>query len=109
VAAQRSVGPLFFDPQGADFERWLKMFKREVYRNWRIPDAQGPEVQGHVDLEFTVERDGSVSAVEVLKSCGSSEGDRTAESALLRSRFPPLPKAFPERRVIMSIAFSYGG
>jgi TonB family protein len=108
AAAQPSLGALLLDPQDADFTSWINVFKDEVYRNWRIPD-RGAQVRGHVDLEFTVERDGAVSAVRVVKSCGRSDGDRAAQRALVHSDFPPLPKAFPERRIIMNVTFNYGG
>src|SRR5689334_402397 len=33
------MGPLFFDPQGADFTEWVQRFKNEVYRNWILPPS----------------------------------------------------------------------
>jgi hypothetical protein len=33
----QNIGGLFFDPQGADFTRWVNHFKNEVYRNWIVP------------------------------------------------------------------------
>src|SRR6185369_432657 len=57
--AGRQMGPLFFDPEGADFTGWLNHFKNEVYRNWIVPQAVMFGYHGHVDIEFWVERDGS--------------------------------------------------
>ena len=46
---------------------------------------------GHVDFEFTVERDGSVSALRMLKSSGTQSLDRAAQYALSSSRYLPAP------------------
>ena len=33
----QQMGPLFFDPEGADFTAWINHCKNEVYRNWIVP------------------------------------------------------------------------
>ena len=38
----QQMGPLFFDPEGADFTVWINHFKNEVYRNWLVPQAVLP-------------------------------------------------------------------
>ncbi len=39
------MGPLFFDPQGADFTEWIQRFKNEVYRNWIPPPSRPRRAQ----------------------------------------------------------------
>ena len=90
----RQMGPLFFDPEGADFTLWINHFKNEIYRNWIVPQAALLGFRGHVDIEFTVERDGSMKDLRVLKSSGTPALDRAAQNALLGSRFLPLPSDF---------------
>lgn len=104
----QQMGPLFFDPQGADFTRWLDRFKNEVYRNWIIPNAVLLGIRGHVDLEFTVERDGSVTSLRLLKSVGNPALDKAAANAILAGRFLPLPSDFAPPRVTMQVSFYYG-
>jgi hypothetical protein len=73
--AGHSTG-LNFDPQGADFTTWVNRFKDEVYRNWIIPQAAVfGAARGHVDLEFTIEKDGTMSALRVVKSSRSASLD----------------------------------
>jgi len=62
----QQMGPLFFDPQGADFTSWINQFKNEVYRNWIVPQAALLGFRGHVDLEFSVERDGTLANLRML-------------------------------------------
>jgi TonB family protein len=103
----RQMGPLFFDPEGADFTFWINHFKNEVYRNWIVPQAALLGFRGHVDLEFTVERDGSLTNLRMLKSSGTPALDRAAANSLLGSRLLPLPRDFGPPRVTMQVTFFY--
>jgi protein TonB len=103
----QQIGPLFFDPQGADFTVWMNQFKNEVYRNWIVPQPALMGFRGHVDIEFTVERDGSLSSLRVLNSSGTVSLDRAAENALRGSRFLSLPADFAPARVTMRAIFYY--
>ena len=104
----QQMGPLFFDPQGADFTLWINHFKNEVYRNWIVPQPAILGIGGHVDLEFTVERDGQMTNLKMLKSSGTAALDRAAENALRGSRLLPLPADFGPPRVTMQVSFIYG-
>ena len=103
----QNLAGLYFDPQGADFTLWINTFKNEVYRNWIMPQAALFGFRGHVDFEFTVERDGSVSALRMLKSSGTPSLDRAAQNALTSSRYLPLPDDYGPPRVTMQVTFFY--
>jgi protein TonB len=106
--AGRQMGPLFFDPEGADFTGWINHFKNEVYRNWIVPQAALFGFRGgHVDIEFWVERDGSMTQVRILKSSGTPALDRAAQNALTGSRLLALPSDFGPQRVHMQVSFFY--
>jgi periplasmic protein TonB len=107
-ATGQQMGPLFFDPEGADFTAWINHFKNEIYRNWIVP--QGVlfgALRGHVDFEFTIERDGTLSALRLLKSSGTGALDRSAANALLGARSLPLPSDYRPARVTIQISFFY--
>jgi TonB family protein len=103
----KQMGPLAFDPEGADFTLWVNHFKNEVYRNWIPPQPALFGMRGHVDFEFTVERDGTMRDLRMLKSSGTPAMDRAAQNALLASRLLPLPADFGPQRVQMQITFFY--
>lgn len=108
TATGQSVGGLYFDPQGADFTLWINTFKNEVYRNWIVPQAaQFGTARGHVDFEFTVERNGSMSALRMLKSSGTTSLDKAAQFALTSSHWEPLPDDYGPPRVTMQVTFFY--
>jgi TonB family protein len=106
-AAGQRMGPLFFDPEGADFTAWINHFKNEVYRNWVVPESVLMGFHGHVDIDFTVERDGRISTIAIVKTAGTPSLDRAAQNALLASRFLPLPADFAPSRVHMQASFFY--
>jgi protein TonB len=103
----QQMGPLFFDPEGADFTGWMNHFKNEVYRNWIVPQPALMGFRGHVDIEFVVERDGRISSLRILKSTGTPALDRAAQNALLGSRMLPLPADFGPPRITMQGGFYY--
>lgn len=103
----QQMGPLFFDPEGADFTLWLNQFKNEVYRNWIVPQTALLGFHGSVDIEFVVERDGRMSNLRVLKSSGTVSLDRAAENALRGSRWLPLPADYRPQRIPMRVTFFY--
>ena len=105
---ERGIGGLQFDPQGADFTLWVNRFKDEVYRNWNIPEAANlGAARGHVDFEFVVERDGTMSALRMEKSSGTASLDKAAEFALRGSRLLPLPDDYGPPRITMHVSFHY--
>ena len=102
-----NMGGLMFDPQGADFTIWVNRFKNEVYRNWIVPEAVLFGYHGHADFEFTVERDGTISSLRLLKGSGTVSLDRAAQNALTSSRFLPLPDDYGPPRITMQVTFVY--
>lgn len=101
------MGPLFFDPEGADFTRWINHFKSEVYRNWIIPEPARLGVRGQVGIEFTVERGGKIVRITPLSSSGMTALDRAASNALEGSNLLALPNDYPADTVTMRVTFVY--
>ncbi len=101
------MGPLFFDPEGADFTRWINHFKSEVYRNWIIPEPARLGVRGQVGIEFTVDRAGKITRIAMLSLSGMPALDRAASNALQGSDLLPLPEDYPAGSVTMRVTFVY--
>jgi TonB family protein len=101
------MGPLFFDPEGSDFTRWINHFKSEVYRNWMIPEPARLGIRGQVGIEFTVERGGKITRITMLSSSGTLALDRAASNALQGSELLPLPDDYPAGSVTMRVTFVY--
>ena len=105
---EQDIGRLHFDPHGADFTIWVAAFKKEVYRNWVVPEAaRFGTVQGHVDFKFTVERNGAMSGLRMRKSSGTASLDEAARNALGAGRFTALPNDYRPPRFTMQVTFFY--
>lgn len=104
----RQMGPLFFDPEGADFTLWINHFKNEVYRNWIVPQSALLGFKGEVDLVFVVARDGTLADLELARSSGTAALDRSARNALQGSRLLPLPAEYGPDEITMRVRFIYG-
>jgi TonB family protein len=105
-AARQSPTGLRFDPHGADFTVWVGNFRTEVHRNWTLPRT-GSVYTGHVDFEFTIERDGRMSSLRMLNSSGTVSLDEAARNALQNSRMMALPDDYGPQRVTMQVTFFY--
>jgi TonB family protein len=106
VAAGPVIEDPRFDPRGADFADWVAAFKVTVGQQWSVVEDAAA---GKVDVEFVVERDGSISALRVVESSGSVSLDRAAVSAVGSNRFLPLPEAYPSETVMMRVKLVHGG
>lgn len=105
----KSIAGLAFDPQGADFSVWANHFKGELYRNWIVPQAAlFGFAGGHVDFQVVIERDGTISSLEILKSSGTASLDRAARNAITSSRFMELPSDYRPPRLAIQLTFEYG-
>jgi TonB family protein len=96
-----------FDPQGADFTAWVQHLKNDVYRNWIMPQPALLGIRGHVDFKFTIERDGTMSLLQMERSSGTPALDRAAENALKSSRCLPLPEDYGPPRLTIQVSFFY--
>jgi TonB family protein len=103
----QQMGPLFFDPQGADFTAWANHFKNEVYRNWIVPPSVTMGIRGHVEIEFRIERDGTMSALRIARPSGTEALDRAARNALLGSRALALPADYAPASLAITVTFFY--
>jgi TonB family protein len=108
TAQGQNLAGLNFDPQGADFTLWVNRFKDQVYRNWIVPQAAlFGAARGHADLEFTIARDGTMSALRLIRSSGTPSLDQAAQNAPSKSRLLPLPDEYDPPRVTMQVSFYY--
>jgi TonB family protein len=96
-----------FDPESADFTAWVLRAKNQVYRNWIMPQAALRGARGRVELEFTVERNGTLSALRILRASGTPPLDEAAQKAISSSRFLPLPADYKPPRLPLQVSFSY--
>jgi TonB family protein len=97
------------DTQGVDFGSYTRQVLRDVRQNWYV--AIPPSAQArHADLmiEFSIMKDGKVSALKLVQGSGDVELDRAAWAGILDSNpFPPLPADFRGPFLALRFRFYY--
>jgi TonB family protein len=74
-----------------------------VKSNWN--NQQG--AVGRVHLRFVIQKDGRIVDITVEDSSGVEALDFYARRALLLSKLPPLPGAFPDSALAVHLYFEY--
>lgn len=88
------TGPLGF---------YLAAAQNKIWATWARQIR--PEFAGSVKIAFTIHRDGSVDAVEVIESSGSATIDRLAERAVVSTQLGPLPNAYEKETLVVHANF----
>ena len=58
-------------------------------------------------MKFTIQKDGRIVDVAVEKSSGIETLDLYARRAVMLSKAPPLPPAFPDPALVIHLYFDY--
>jgi TonB family protein len=82
---------------------YLETMLQIIQRNW---DAK-QQVSGVSAVKFTVQRDGSISDAQLAAQSGYAVLDLTAQRAILMSRLPPLPRAYTNNQLTITLSFRY--
>lgn len=85
-------------------QQYLAAMQERILRNWESRQ----QTLGTTILTFTVQRDGTLSAVAVERSSGNPTLDFIATRALrLTQRIPPLPTEYPNQTLLVHMTFEY--
>jgi TonB family protein len=77
---------------------------QRVRQNWNSSRGGG----ALTTMRFTIERDGAITHVQLLRSSGNQMLDFLAERALLAVRqLPPLPDAYTNPSLVIDLEFQY--
>lgn len=92
--------------------RYISYFsglRKQIELVWIYPsEAIRRGLQGAVHLEMTIEKDGRVSKVKVVRSSGySSLDDNMLKTIKLAAPFAPLPKGWRKERLVVTGSFHY--
>ena len=101
------------DVGSLDFKMYLGQIGRIVYSSWRplMPkEVDKPFLKkGEVKVCFSLLPTGKVEADSLLiaRTSGDPALDRAAAGAIETAIFPPLPKEFPKKRLVLLYTFAY--
>jgi TonB family protein len=83
---------------------YIALMVDKIRGNW----SQQVEVSGLTVIKFTIQRDGRLTDTIVDRSSGTLSLDQNAQRAVMVTRqLPPLPAAFPNPTLTVSLHFQY--
>ncbi|MDD5562568.1 MAG: energy transducer TonB [Thermoanaerobaculaceae bacterium] len=89
---QVDLGPLTFDTQWYDWGPYAAEMLRRIRYHWEIPEIAQMGVPGVVRIHFFIERNGTVTGIEIQSGSGRPPLDFAAHDAIRNaSPLPPLP------------------
>lgn len=91
------------------FISYFTGLRKQIELVWIYPsDAAQRGLQGVVQLEMVIEKNGRVSKIRIIESSGYvSLDDSMVETIRLASPFAPLPKAWGKERLVITGSFHY--
>ena len=95
--------------KSAAYSTYLQTVKKSIVRAWKYPEraSEGKE-HGKVDVEFTIQKNGNLQDVQILRSSGFSDLDREAIRAVgAASPFNPIPDQIELDQLSIRFTFNY--
>jgi len=103
-------GPISFETAWYDWGPYAQSMVSRIRVNWyaNMPQLIRTGIGGVVTLRFTIQRDGRITEVIILKSSGHPPYDFAARKAIeLSSPLNPLPSDFPNSNERVTAMFYY--
>jgi TonB family protein len=83
---------------------WISAMLQKIHQNWNSRQQSA----GLTTMRFTIQRDGTVTDIQVARSSGNQMLDFLAQRALLAVRqFQPLPAAYTNPTLVVNLDFEY--
>jgi protein TonB len=101
---------LLSDPMGVDFKPYLAQVLAAVKRYWMAiwPESARMGRSGRVEIQFSIDRNGTVPKLVIASGSGAEALDRAAVAAIGGSvPFPALPKAYKPDLIKLQLNFAY--
>jgi TonB family protein len=103
-------GPLSFETSWFDWGDYAQSMVSKIRVNWyaNMPQIIRSGIKGQVTIRFTIQRDGRITDVAILKSSDVPPYDFAARKAIeLSSPLAPLPRDFPNPSERVTAMFFY--
>lgn len=82
---------------------YLRTMTDLIRQNWQ----RNQGAAGSTHMKFVVQRDGTITGIEVEKSSGQALLDQAARRALTVTKLPPLPREFTDRQLTVYLEFAF--
>ncbi|MBW1998233.1 MAG: energy transducer TonB [Deltaproteobacteria bacterium] len=105
----QSEDTISLDTSDKRYVSYARAIKENILLHWRYPpEAKNALLEGKLRVTFTLDRGGSVIAIEVSKASGYDVLDQEAVRAInAASPFPPFPPHIAVNRLHINADFEY--
>ena len=108
IPGEGGEGQGFFNVKNYNLGPWAKQALSRIQENWSIPSISKQNTGDPVEIIVLIEKDGTISSMQIKKSSTVETLDQAALHALrLSSPLPHLPKDFPLENLTASLKFNY--
>src|SRR5262245_34224628 len=85
--------PIPLDTPDPSYREYMEKVRPRIYANWGYPlEAQNQGLQGKLEIEFHIAKNGRLESLQVTRSSGEEILDAFAKAAVkLAQPYPPLP------------------
>jgi protein TonB len=88
---------------------WRSALAEWLQQHKTYPEgARSEGAEGRVTVRFTIDRDGRVLDVALVRSSGAPILDEAAQAMLRGARLPPFPPGMTQDRVTVTLPIRYG-
>ncbi|MEO5377040.1 MAG: energy transducer TonB [Magnetococcus sp. DMHC-6] len=103
------VASIDLNTQEVRYAAFLKSVKDRVEQGWSYPtQAKEENLHGSLFIAFTINKEGQLEKIELIRSSGSPILDQAALAAVKNAApFPPLPNSWNLDRVRIKTTFEY--
>ena len=87
------------------YQWYVQVIKKKLDANWNVTEGFSRRI--YAQTAFTINRDGSLTDIEIEETSNNELFDRSARRAVeLSGPFPPLPHDFPENSLRVHVRFT---
>ncbi len=106
----RRIVEILSDTKGVDFDPYIRGVLRATMQNWRALTVGSPGFEvtepTQVAVEFSIQRDGTVSGLKLAEASGNAALNQAAQDAVTNSSpLSALPDDFPEQHLELRVHF----
>ncbi len=108
IRAMRAGQELISQSVDFDISPWAKEVVDKIRNNWIVPPIEESRARGKVKILIVIEKDGTLSGLDIVEPSGFLLFDESASQAIRSSApFPPLTGDFPADRLETFLVFEF--
>jgi TonB family protein len=108
-SSEETQDTISLDTDDKRYVTYAQAIKERIAGQWKYPqEARKKRMEGRLVALFSLNREGALTRMEIIRSSGHEVLDREAERAVQSAApFPPFPSTVPVSRLNINVSFDY--